>query len=205
MLAFVHIHKTAGTTVIDILRRSFGVQHCEVAGSGESSVFQPEELSSLLRQLPGLASISGHRICPFADLEEVCPSISYYTFLRDPVARSASHYQYRFLDQGKKTPFEEWIAQEKNRNVQTKRIGGPEGDIDAALRMLEQKSIFVGLMDRFDESLVMLGRRPDDPRLDLGYRRKRVAADNTIKDELLGNPRIGILLETPTASIPSCM
>jgi hypothetical protein len=199
VLAFAHIQKTAGVTVNGILRRSFGLGHCDVepwswTGDYYDTYYSAADHRRLVRLYPRLVSIAGHQIKPHSDLKDLCPNVRYFTLLRNPVQRTASHYQYGVQRMGEKQPFEEWINEEKRRNVQTKHIAG-SADLDLAIKILNEECLFVGLIERFDESLVMLKQRLGDPRLDIRYRRENVARDSSIKNELTEDPRTSRLLD----------
>jgi hypothetical protein len=121
---------------------------------------------------------------PHSDLHWAYPDIRFYTFLRDPLARCASEYQYLVHRNNLAVPFSQWIETEPTRNRMTKRLCGRD-DVDAALSIIQQRVGFVGLTERFDESLVLLRSWLEDPALDIRYRSKNVMRDNRIKDQLL--------------------
>ena len=96
--------------------------------------------------------------------------------------------------QGKSYPFEEWIARHIKRNPQTVRIAGRNGTVSDAIEMLKTRFFFTGLVERFDESLVIFRQLVGDPRLEIRYRRRRVAENDDIKNQLLANPRTRALM-----------
>lgn len=187
MLVFVHINKTAGTTMRYILRSTYGSRHCDVEpwqGTQNGSAFSSDDLRRLRTIYPDLASIAGHRVMGYVDLEDDGADFRYFTFLRDPFRMCASRFQYQ-VDHGKKRGlvFEEWIQRDWLRDAQTKRIAG-SASAEEAIRVIEDKAMFVGLTERFDESVVLLkGLRAPD--LDIDYRPVNVAKRNTLADELL--------------------
>jgi len=190
VLAFAHIEKTAGITINRILRRSFGVRHCDVEpwrGAWEADFFSASDYRRLQRLYPRLESIAGHTVKPYSDLDQACSNIQYYTFLREPLLRCASHYQYQIQVMRRNIPFEDWIETEKFRNFQTTKIAGI-AELHIGIRVL-QRFMFVGLVERFDESLVIFQRRAGDPCLSISYRRENVAPSNIIKNQLLSNPK----------------
>ncbi len=196
MIALVHMHKTAGTTLATILKRSFGMRHCTVYAWQEGSpYFSAADYRRLARLYPRLESISGHDIKPYSDLETVRPDILYYTFLREPLDRTASQYQYEVQMGGGKRPFEEWIQRPENRNYQVDKLTTAK-TAATAIATLEGKGMFVGVMERFDESIVMLQRRVGPDRLrDIRYHRRLVAPSNEIKKRLLSDPATRAMLE----------
>ena len=187
MLVFVHINKTAGTTMRYILRSTYGSRHCDVEpwqGTQDGSPFSAEDLRRLRVIYPDLASIAGHRVVGHVDLEEASTDFRYFTFLRDPFRMCASRFQYH-VDHGKKTGlvFEEWVQRDWLRDAQTKRIAGT-ASVDDAIRVIEERAMFVGLTERFDESIVLL-KKLHAPELNIDYRPVNVAKRNTLADELL--------------------
>jgi hypothetical protein len=91
---------------------------------------------------------------------------------------------------GVRAPLEEWIG---SGNAQTSWIAGTD-DLDAAIRTLREKFVFVGLVEHFDESLVMFQRKAADHRLNINYRSRNVAPKNAIKNQLLEDPRTNSML-----------
>ena len=190
MLAFVHIRKTAGSTIDTILRQSFGVRHCRVQ-HGKKRAANPVIIADELQRCRwvywGMECVSGHGIVPHSDLETLYPNIRYFTFLREPLARCASDYQFRLQRGGLTRSFDEWIETDIARNNQTKKIGGAD-NAATAIEILNSRMGFVGLSERFNESIVIFKRWLADPRLDIRYESKNVAKDSSIKKRLLNNP-----------------
>ena len=114
MIGVVHIHKTAGTTLASVFKRSFGARHCDVLSlDPEAPHLCPEDLRLMMdRWYPRLDSVLGHAVRAYADLESVAGPIRWVTFLRDPLERTVSHYQYDVQRGGVDLPFEEWVGHE---------------------------------------------------------------------------------------------
>jgi hypothetical protein len=195
MLAFVHIHKTGGTTVWYILRSSFGPRHCELEPwdrwpshlSKWQVPISADDLRRVRKLYPRLESIGGHCIQPHMDLEQACPEIKYFTLLRDPIKMRASMFQHGVQKHGEgKLVFEEWLQGEKSRNRQTKMIAGVP-DVNKAIQIIREKGIFVGLTDRFDESMLLLQSLVAS-NLDIKYRRMRVTTQVSVAQSLLSSP-----------------
>ncbi len=85
---------------------------------------------------------------------------------------------------GVQEPFDSWILRDIYRNFQVRKLAGSD-DLEKALEILDQAVVFVGLTDRFDESLVMLKREFGQFGIRTAYRARNVAKSNTIKDRLL--------------------
>ncbi len=191
MLVFIHINKTAGRTVRYILRSSFGLRHCEVEpwqATWTGPPFSTHDLHRLRKIYPKLESIGGHRLRAYVDLEENGTEFKYFTFMRDPLKTSASHFQYNVQYRGKKNlVFEDWIQRDWPRNRQTKMIAR-KADAAEAIRIIQKKNVFVGLTERFDESMLLL-KAAMAHNLNIGYKRVNVARSNSLAQDLLSNKK----------------
>jgi len=191
MLVFIHINKTAGSTIRYILRSSFGTRHCEAEpwhAQWSGSPFSSDDLLRLRKLYPRLESIAGHRLAGYIDLHENGTKFHYFTFMRDPVKTCASRFQYNIQYRKKKDlVFEEWIQKDWTRNSQTKLIAGVP-DVEKAIRIIKDKNIFVGLVERFDESMLML-KELRSKNLNISYERVNTASSNNIAKELLSNEK----------------
>jgi hypothetical protein len=176
--------KTAGQAISDIFRQSFPGQHCELHTPVRATA---ADLWWAMRVYPRLKSIAGHCVVPHSDLELACNSLRYFTFLRDPVQRCVSHYQFLASRNEERRPFRKWL--QHRANYQTRMLCGAP-DAERAIEMLETKIRFVGLLERFDESLLLLRHWTTEPGLNLARRRRNVATDNRIKDEILSYPAL---------------
>jgi hypothetical protein len=204
---FVHIPKTAGTTVRTVIRTS---EPGERNGRPGANVFRggggsnPKTLEKLRDEpqtlnLDALRVLHGH--LPFGAseyLERGFPDhvFRYFTFLRDPVERSLSHYfevlrrPRRLFDEGEVadelaplppgTTFEEAVeAGYLHDNVQTRMLSGavdPFGPVtvetlERAKRNLSERFALVGLTERLDESLVLAKQRLGFRNILVGSRR----------------------------------
>lgn len=193
MLAVVHIHKTAGTTLAGALKYAFGPRFCAVAAEDPDAPFlSTRDLERLQRRFyPRLDAILGHDVRAYSDLGRD-RAVEYVAYMRDPLERCASHYQYDVQRGGVDLPFEEWITHEAVPNRQTRIIGGPGATADDAISLLGRFS-FIGVLNRFDEGLVMMRKSLDLP--DMRYARKWVAPSDGIKARLLADPASLELLE----------
>ncbi|MCB2223495.1 MAG: hypothetical protein KQH83_04880 [Actinobacteria bacterium] len=193
-LAIAHIHKTAGTTLSGALKAALGGRYCLVtARDPHAPFFDAAELHAMRRVYPRLEVLMGHDIRPWGDLHEAVPGLQYATFLRDPVTRCASHYQYDVQRGRVDLPFEEWIAHEVSPNRQVRHLAGPGASGDDAVALVEERVAFVGLLEHFDASLVMMAARFGLP--PLHYVRKWSAPADDIKRRLLDDPSAREMLE----------
>lgn len=177
MYAFVHIEKTAGTTLNTILRRSLGTRHCDIRlplakrrgdRRDHRVVVEAADLHRVRRLYRSMRGIAGHNVKPFGDLRRAYPEIQFFTLLRDPLARFRSHFLNRAPGHTEDA-FNEWIAAEWVHNWQTKMIAG-EPNAQKAIDLISKDFGFVGLTERFDESLLLLRDWLGEPSLRIDYR-----------------------------------
>lgn len=176
ILAFVHTEKTAGTTLIHILRHNFFMRYCDVRPLSNKSegIFQVEDLKKTLRINPFLACIGGHSIMPFNGLHDHCPHLKYITLLRAPVQRYLSQYQYWCSDLGRKMSFDRFLALKSEYNMQTRRIAGNDKVSDAREILSSECFLLTGILEEFDEFLLLLKKKMNDVNFDLLYERQKV-------------------------------
>jgi len=153
LYCFSHVQKAAGTSVDVVMRRHFGIGHMLV-NPAIGWTYKPRDLAADLRLNPLTRSISSHWLRPFVDFGAWNERMIWYTFLRDPIARVLSHYQYHVERMGVTKSLQNWILDEE-QNWQTRFLAGAP-DLDAAKRILTTRYAMVGLTERFDESFVML-------------------------------------------------
>jgi sulfotransferase famil protein len=197
MIVFLHIPKTAGTSFQFILENNFSLSYCHTnhasfhnhASYSKRKPFDQVDFDFARKMFPFLKSIAGHNLVDPLTLS--VPEPFHITFLREPVSRVLSQYQERTIHnhrQGKPTVdfIEALRTDDELKNLQVKLIAGGE-NLDKAKYFLEKCS-FVGLAEKFDLSLLVLGRLYPG-RLNLQYQKRRVAPDNTIKKAIENNPQ----------------
>jgi hypothetical protein len=194
MLAFVHIEKCAGQTIHWLLRSTYGLRHCDVLPwQGYEAMnaldgLTAQDIRRLQYLYPGLRSIAGHKVRLYSDLHTLYPDIRYFALMRDPLKRYASHYQFIKSNRGLTMDFETWVrTNDWGADWQTRMLTGT-ADINKAIQILQQGHILVGLVERFDESLLLLkGLLAND--VNIAYERKNVASDNSLAQEVLASER----------------
>lgn len=194
MLCFVHIERAGGTTLHHILRNNslgFLTLSSPVWTNVEANVFRPEELRGLLRLVPFATGFGGHHTRTYAGYEAVVrEGLRYFTFLREPISRYVSHFNYQVFDLGRPWTIQSFLAEERLWNFVTRRLAGGD-DLELAKRRLAEDFAFVGRADRFDESLVLLKRAMDWEHFDPRYEKQNASRDPSYEEKrrrLTGDP-----------------
>ena len=177
LLCFTHVQKAGGTTVEAVMRRHFGIRHM-VVDPAHGWLYREKDLATDLRINPWLQNLCSHWLRPFASFGRFHDRMVWYTMLREPIARYLSHYQHHVEHWNKKKKFEKFLTRKRQRDWQTRLIAG-EPDVEAAKQILASRYRGVGVLERFDESLLLLRRARDRPGLQLNYGRVLHAASSS--------------------------
>lgn len=155
-----HILKNAGSTIVSLLRRNYGIAHLDVIPRMNAGLLQytSRELGSDLRRFPWIRSISGHNLYPWENYGELSSRLLWFIFLRDPVQRFLSQYEFQVTRYGLSGDFWEWKRKYRRDNQQVVHLAG-EPDLEAAKQVLRTKVSAFGIVERFDESLLIIRQR----------------------------------------------
>ncbi len=175
LIAFVHIPKTAGSTLVTMLEDLYSpAQTYKIHYNGSRK--QVRRLNAALkRQRDTLRIVRGHM--DFAWSALMPPDTRFFTFLRDPVERVISHYyQYRRKQDSPihalamRSTLLQWVRDcgiDEMDNGQTRHLAGamslPVGKVsvktlEQAKENLVNRFVVIGLTERFDESQILLHR-----------------------------------------------
>ncbi len=173
---FLHIPKTAGTTLSEIFKANYHpaeIYNREFSGDDGASAF----INLSVERRAAIRLLWGH--FPFGLHQYLPGPFTYFTFLRDPVERVISHYYY-LLSHPEMFTIPE-IIREKNltlhevlerdlivdiKNMYTRLLAGlpylfpadgyTEEHGQTASQNLQNYFSVVGLVEKFDESLLLL-------------------------------------------------
>jgi hypothetical protein len=226
MLAFVHVSKTAGTTITGILRRNFSRHHLDTRVIQDKPAITAAQLKRAQWIYPRIRSIAGHAVRTTSDLRRGFPGIRFHTFLRDPARRIVSAYLFdRGIDIAKRTwqPGDD-VAVEMDFERYLRGFGDSYCRIftggqraDPAIEAVEREVAFIGLVEEFEESLALFRNWVGLPGFDVTYRRLNVGSSvagkgkateitaaidrlvGTVKS-VKGRPRFAALIEEVTAA-----
>lgn len=169
ILVFLHISKTAGSTVRRILQESFGQGLIELYDSLSMRAFTQKESIFLGETFANCQCMTSHNFClPLKAQEGGKVSLLPFTFLRNPVERVISEYYYALsrsqrglIKRQVPNNFIDWFQKDLDNkgfrissNLQRDIIA--YGDTSVALTRIKGELLFTGITERFDESLVLL-------------------------------------------------
>jgi hypothetical protein len=191
VLVHYHIFKNGGSTIEYILEREFRGRYARVHGSDPDASLDASDLTDFLQQHQGIAAVSSHHLRYPKPLSR---RVVYFDccFLRDPVARLHSSYNYfrrsdsddlyvrwarsysqrefvsHLIDQAPHLVSDVQVMQLANAGAFTR--APDEQDLRQALAVLREMAV-PGLVEMFDESLVVAEYflRPAFPNLRMEY------------------------------------
>jgi len=176
LLFFVHIPKSGGTTLNAVMDNNYTLEEFYQAYNAINRFQHPEDYIRTFVEMPmerkeKIKVIRSHFYYGLhQDLEIV--NYRYMTLLREPVERVIS--EFHFIKENEShllhqqvlpLSFEEFINSDISqscRNVQTRMLLGQtepvceEKDFQTVINIIEKDFIMVGLLERFDETLVLL-------------------------------------------------
>lgn len=171
-LCFVHIEKAGGITLHALLHKLFWAYVSPSPAFGEH--FSAKDLKNLKRFFPALRGIGGHRLGVWQNYESVIGKpLFYFTFLRNPVQRYLSHLNWQLHVKKKIEKPEDFISSSYFDDFQTYRIAG-ERSFFKARQLIQNRFSFVGLLEKYDRSLLLWRAALGQPDLDLRYQRENV-------------------------------
>ena len=153
LIAFCHIPKTAGMTVVEILKYQFGINYLHTTGWRLGSRYTESALRKELLISPSICCVSGHGIRPFLPMGEIGKNFNWFTILRNPFERIISHYVYDVqVGEGNWSSLESWLK-DGHDNYQSRWLAG-KADGNLAIEIIKDKFISVGLQEHFLESML---------------------------------------------------
>lgn len=175
-----HLFKNAGTTIDWALKRSFGRRFCDHRDDQEMvKGGMPYVVEFLTRQRPVMA-ISSHHMPFDPDFETAELAFWHVCMLRHPIARALSVYRYEKSQPARQSlgakmakqldmrGYFEWRLGDESpavlRDSHTRLLSGlrskkrqvlEEADLERAGSQARRPRVLVGLVERFDESMVL--------------------------------------------------
>jgi hypothetical protein len=175
LVAFVHIPKTGGSTVTLMLMRAYSKPMVHDAGNCFRGRIEKTERKIARPKVAKARATAGH--IPYGLYRKYLPpDTRYVTILREPVGRVISHwYRHRRRTGSRHDAARPWVTNSieealnigmpEVNNVATRLLCGvetPYGDLPAdALDQAKanlREFAFVGIQERFDESLALMER-----------------------------------------------
>jgi hypothetical protein len=169
LAVFLHVPKTAGTTLREIVNRQFRPDLVYAVYETDPAFPSLEDLEQLpSERLDSLRVVLGHM--NFAVVDHIPETARFMTILREPVDRVLSLYHHQmtlYRKPHQRLPIPDHVVGRKMilcDNHQTRIVSGEspkfgkchEGMLERAIENIESRFDVVGLTERFDESLLLM-------------------------------------------------
>ncbi len=170
---FIHIEKAGGSTIHNWLKyylpNYLSLRPWFFWSNEEKNYLSSRELGVLKLLHPRLKGIGGHTTRQYLKYEKVLDkNINYFTFIREPTSRYLSHFQFQKHKMNIDWTLENFINEPRFNNYMTIRIAG-KPCAKTALKLLRNNYCFVGLVEKFNESILLLTRVLDIENLEPLY------------------------------------
>ena len=167
ILAFSHAVKTGGTTFSYILRNNFRLSYChatQLYHDNNTKIFDsylsPRDFNAYLHMYPKIRCFGTHLVRATPEVCERFPQLNFITILRRPVSRYFSTLQWPLRNKGlNRKEIEEYIikgSDEVPRSNYLCLLLSETDNANDAIEYIKQHFLFVGILERFDESLIVL-------------------------------------------------
>lgn len=175
LIIFVHIAKTGGTTLRDILDKQYGSNSLSIYADPSMKTLNSKEkiVNMILQNIHTARSISGHFSYgmkynhidqePLLSLINTPRNITHITMIRNPLEHvfSLYHHYKRYNIQTANVTFETFIKQKLYYpNYQTLRVSGANiPDLNIAKSNIVNNFAIVGITDMYNESIFLMKER----------------------------------------------
>lgn len=174
-LCFIHVEKAAGTTFSDLMLRCLPRYWVMSPQPGNYGFRYDARSLGKLRTLLRFEHLGGHALAAYANYESVLANPRYVSFVRDPIDRFLSHANWLAGGGSAGRQLTDILSKPRMRNIQCLRVCGKR-EFAPARAIIEEKNFFLGISEKFDESVFILQRL-------LGLELSRIDRSNVTVDE----------------------
>lgn len=174
-ICFVHVGKNGGSTFHHILNDSLP-KYLSLNFHPKVRIVENEQFERL-EKIRSWSGVGGHTVRHYLNYEEIVGrEVFYITFLRDPVKRFVSYVNHRIW-RGWSATIEDVLKEDRFNDLQSKYFFKDQAVESTAIDSVLQQLNFVGIVERYDESLVLLKKALPGTLHDIRYQRANVAME----------------------------
>lgn len=169
IFCFIHIEKAGGSTLHNWLKyylpNYLSLKPYYIWTNEKKSEMTQKELEILSYFHPFMDGFGSHRTRHNLLYDSIFNrNLLYLTFLREPINRYLSHFQHQKYSMGHNRTFEEFLDDTRFNNFMCKKICGVE-DAELAFNELKNNYGFVGFIEHFNESILLLTQLLKDKKI----------------------------------------
>lgn len=173
IIAFSQVTRCGGVTINALLQRFFGLKHFDLVGEFQNNqmTYNKDDLLFDMKIHPFAVSFAGH-FSSFLNIDNIKTinnkNLMFYTMLRDPIDRVFSKYRFQVNRYNLPNDFNAWYKKYHIPNGMINHFIGSD-NLELAKETLTNKYEAVGILEKFDESLLIFKKKLLLKGMDLNY------------------------------------
>jgi hypothetical protein len=181
IIAFSQVTRCGGVTINALLQSYFGLKHFDLVGEflNNQMTYAEKDLLFDLKIHPFSHSFAGH-FSSHLNIDNISKinnkSVMFYTMLRNPIDRVFSKYRFQVNRYNLPNDFNAWFKKYHIPNGMINHFVGSD-NLELAKEILTHKYTAVGILEKFDESLLIFKKKLSLEGMNLNYKIK----NDTIK------------------------
>lgn len=181
IIAFSQVTRCGGVTANALLQSYFGLKHFDIFGEISNNLMTYDEKDLLfdMKIHPFACSFAGH-FSSHLNIDNISKinnkKVLFYTMLRNPIDRVFSKYRFQVNRYNLPNDFNAWFKKYHIPNGMINHFVGSD-NLELAKEILTHKYTAVGILEKFDESLLIFKKKLSLEGMNLKYKIK----NDTIK------------------------
>ena len=181
IIAFSQVTRCGGVTANALLQSYFGLKHFDIFGEISNNLMTYDEKDLLfdMKIHPFACSFAGH-FSSHLNIDNISKinnkKVLFYTMLRNPIDRVFSKYRFQVNRYNLPNDFNAWFKKYHIPNGMINHFVGSD-NLELAKEILTHKYKAVGILEKFDESLLIFKKKLSLDGMNLKYKIK----NDTIK------------------------
>lgn len=163
IIAFSQVTRCGGVTINSLLQSYYGLKHFDLVGEflNNEMTYNEKDLLFDMKIHPFACSFSGH-FSSHLNIDNISKinnkKVLFYTMLRNPIDRVFSKYRFQINRYNLPNDFNAWYQKYHIPNGMINHFVGSD-NLELAKETLTNKYKAVGILENFDESLLIFKRK----------------------------------------------
>ena len=173
IIAFSQVTRCGGVTINALLQSYYGLKHFDLVGEhlNNQMTYNEKDLLFDIKIHPFASSFAGH-FSSHLNIDNISKinnkKVLFYTMLRNPIDRVFSKYRFQVNRYNLPNDFNAWYQKYHIPNGMINHFTGSD-NLELAKVMLTNKYDAVGILEKFDESLLIFKKKLSLKGMDLNY------------------------------------
>ena len=183
MIIFIHIEKTAGTTLNYLFINNFiffySLKTWDIWSNNPDHTVSEQDYKRFIRIFPFIKGIGGHHL-RYLDNQVEESAMKFITFVREPIDRYISHWRHQRYKMNIDWTIEQFLDESRFNNNMVRKFS-KSISVEEAISVIDKMN-YVGVQEDFDTSLLLMKSElslGDNFSLAYKFRNKGVSKNNT--------------------------